>query len=117
MKINNQFKALFNPFKRQLAVAYGSVISSHTFKDMEEWVEVYFNGDQFHPNYLHVQIDYDEHLQLLFYPRQEYDESLHEEDGVYFHSSNMDNIPKSIKLVYDDKTWNEEYEKLLEYIS
>ncbi len=114
MKINNKFKALYNPFNRKLAVLYGNHISNHTFAEMEEWVEVYFNGDINHPNYLHVQLDYDESLQLLFYPRQENDESLHEDEGVYFNSLYMNEIPDSIKLIYDDNTWNQEYDKLVD---
>ena len=68
MKPNNKFKALYNPFTRNLLVMYGDAITEHTFEDVDEWTTVSFDGDENHPNYLHIQLDYDETFQLLFYP-------------------------------------------------
>jgi len=108
-----EFKAVFNPFTKELAVLYGNAVSTYTFEDIEEWTKVSFNGDEEHPNYLHIQLDYDECLQLLFYPRVDNDESLHEELGTYFHSIEMDKIPEQIKLVYHQQEYEDELEKLL----
>lgn len=99
---NNKFKAVFNPFLRKLGVLYGTGISIHEFEDIEEWVKISFNADSDEPQYLHVQLDYDECLQLLFYPRVDGDQSLNEPLGVYFNSNHMDNVPECIKLVYND---------------
>lgn len=107
--INNKFKAIFNPFNRRLAVLYGDCITEHTFEDIEEWFTVSFNGSSNHPNYLHIQLDYDESLQLLFYPREEGDPSLHEDKGVYFNSSDMNKIPNELTIVYNDSEWNKAY--------
>lgn len=112
MKIDNNFQALFNPFIKQLAVQYGNTVSNYTFEEIEEWTKISFNGDPEHPNYLHVQLDYDECLQLLFYPRQDNDESLHEDEGVYFYSNDMNDVPDKIKLIYNDIDWEREYNKL-----
>ena len=111
-KPNNNFKAIFNPFTKKLAVLYGNCVSVYTFEEIEEWTKVSFNGDIEHPNYLHIQLDYDEELQLLFYPRVDNDPSLHEDLGVYFHSSDMQNISNKIKLFYDNNSWQEAFEKL-----
>lgn len=113
MAINNIFQAIFNPFTKQLAVLYGNCVSNYIFIETEEWTKISFNGDASHPNYLHVQLDYDESLQLLFYPREDNDSSLHEEHGSYFNSCAMDDIPPNIKLVYNDSEWDNEYEKIL----
>ena len=113
MPINNKFKAIFNPFTRQLAVLYGNDITEHTFEDIEAWTKISFNADEKHPNYLHIQLDYDESLQLLFYPRQDGDESLHEDKGVYFNSNEMKKIPKELVIVYNDEDWDKEYKKLI----
>jgi hypothetical protein len=110
--VNNVFKAVYNPFNRQLAVLYGTTITENYFIETEEWTKVSFNGDDNHPNYLHIQIDYDECFELLFYPREDNDSSLHEDLGVYFYSSNMDKIPENIKLVYNDLEYNNEVNKL-----
>lgn len=111
-KPNNKFKAIFNPFTKMLAVLYGDCVSVYTFEEIEEWTKISFNGDDNHPNYLHVQLDYDECLQLLFYPRVDYDESLHEDLGVYFNSTRMQNVPEEITLVFDEITWKREFEEL-----
>jgi hypothetical protein len=110
--INPKFKAVYNPFNRKLAVLYGNEITVYEFSDLEEWTKISYNGDENHPNYLHIQLDYDESLQLLFYPRQDNDESLHEDQGVYFNSNFMNAIPKEIKIVYNDIHWDREYNKL-----
>ena len=111
--INNNFKAVYNPFTRDLAVEYGSKITEYTFESGEEWVKISFNGDQEHPNYLHVQLDYDECLQLLFYPRVDGSELLNEESSVCFFSENMVNIHQAIKIVYNDSDYKQEVKKLV----
>ena len=109
---NNEFKAVFNPFTKELAVRYGNDITHHTFEETEEWVCISFDANANHPNYLHVQIDYDESLQLLFYPRTEDSESLNEELGIYFNSNMMDEIPDKIILAYNDQDFQKEVENL-----
>lgn len=101
--VNNQFTAVFNPFNLELKVKYGDSVMHYQFAARDGWVKISFNGDRDHPNYLHIQLDYDEELQLLFYPRRANDESLHENLGVYFHSMDMDKVPEQITLVYNDK--------------
>ena len=64
--IKPDFKAVYNIFTKELAVLYGDKISHYIFEDTEEWTKISFNGDESHPNYLHVQVDYDEAFQLLF---------------------------------------------------
>jgi len=113
LKPNNNFKALYNPFIRKLAVLYGDTVSTYTFSDVEEWTKVSFNGDENHPNYLHIQIDYDECFQLLFYPRVDNNNSLHESLGKYFNSSRMNDIPECITLIYSEYEWQNKYNELL----
>lgn len=113
--IRNKFKALFNPFTKQLAVLYGNCVSNYTFQEEEEWTKISFDGDANNPSYLHVQLDYDGCLQLLFYPRQDNDPSLNENLGTYFNSTQIksNSIPKNIKLIYDDEEWGKEYLNLV----
>lgn len=111
--VNPEFKAIYNIFTRQLAVAYGDTTSLYTFKDQVEWTKISFNGNQDHPNYLHVQLDYDETAQLLFYPREDGDQYLHEDLGTYFNSGFMDELPEKIKLIYNDIQWEKELDELL----
>lgn len=113
MKINKNFKAIYNVFTQELAVLYGDAISMYKFESIEEWTKISYNGDSDHPNYLHVQSDYDEHFQLLFYPRQDNDSSLHEEEGTYFNSIEMNKIPENIKIVYSDYEFGDSLKELL----
>lgn len=110
--INPVFKAVYNIFNRRLAVLYGNKISMYTFSEQEEWTKISFNGDQDHPHYLHVQLDYDEHAQLLFYPREDGSESLNEDKATCFYSCAMNEIPDNLVLVYDDDQFNREMSKL-----
>lgn len=111
IKIISKFKAIYNPYLRRLVVKYGNSITEYFFNETEEWVEIYFNGDVNNPNYLHVQIDYDETFQLLFYPRIEGDESLNEEFGTYYNSGRKIK-PRNVKMVYTEKEYEEAVEKL-----
>jgi len=116
--IKNEFKAIYNPYIRKLAVAFGNTITTHSFEDEEEWTKISYNGDEDHPNYLHVQLDYDETFQLLFYPRKDNDSSLHEDLGSYYNSgmkigdeyyANSENI----KLVHSDEEFLYEWDEFL----
>lgn len=111
--INPNFEAIFNIFTKQLAVLYGDTISTYTFVEEEEWTKASFNGDENHPNYLHIQVDYDECFQLLFYPREYGSSSLNEKDGTYYNSNDMHIIPSNLKLVYNNHEWDREWENLL----
>ena len=106
IKPNNKFKAVFNPFTKELSVKYGNLTSEYVFTDLDEWTRISFNGDDKHPNYLHIHLHYDENLQLLFYPRTDDNKNLNESVGVYFNSSDMKNIPSQIKIVYTDDDYN-----------
>lgn len=110
--IKSNFKAIFNIFTKKLAVLYGDCISHYTFTDQEEWTKISFNGDENNPNYLHVQVDYDEEFQLLFYPREDGDPDLHEGEGTYFHSIAMNIIPKNLTIVCNDLDFNMAISKL-----
>ena len=110
-KPNPNFKAIYNPYTRELVVKYGNAIIEHIFSDYEEWVKISYNDDENHPNYLHVQLDYDEMLQLLFYPRVDGDDDLHEDLGSYFHYGS-ERSP-NITLVYTDKEMSIERLKLI----
>lgn len=114
--IIDKFKAVYNIFTRQLAVLYGDCLSTYTFEDMEEWTKVSFNGDTSHPNYLHIQSDYDESFQLLFYPREDGSPDLNEDKGTYFYSMEMDKVPENLKIVFNDDEYDEEY-RILESLS
>jgi len=110
---SNDFKAIFNPFNRQLVVKYGGVVREHFFDEISEWHCFTHGADK--DLFLHVQLDYDESLQLLFYPRVDNDpeESLNEDMGVYFNSNDMDNIPDKISIVLNDADFNKEVETFL----
>jgi len=108
----NDFKAVYNPFTKELSVVYGEVKTEHTFKDIEEWTKVSFGGDDNHPNYLHIQLDYDETCQLIFYPRVDDNESLHESLSTSFNSGYMNEIPNKIKIVYNDEEYKQEVKKI-----
>ena len=100
--VNNRFIAVYNPFTKELAVEYGKCITTYTFVEDDEWCKVSFNGDQDHPNYLHIQLDYDECLQLIFYPREDGDSSLHENMVYSFYSMEMNKIPDCIHIAFND---------------
>lgn len=111
-KPNNKFRAIYNPYTRNLLVSYGSELTEHTFEAQEEWHCVNFNADNTHPNYLHIQLDYDENCQLIFYSRVEGSESLNESLTKSFQSGGK--CSKCIKIVHDDNQWNRE---LIRHIS
>ena len=100
--INNKFKAVFNPFNRNLTVLYGDCLTEYVFEELDEWTKISFNGDRDHPNYLHVHLHYDEGLQLIFYPREDGDRELHEDQCVTFNSIYMNVIHDNLKIVYND---------------
>ena len=81
----NKFKAVFNPFTRELAVLYGNKISNYTFPELDSWVAISLDGNAEKEQYLHVHLDYDERLQLLFYPRIDGDEELNEKFGSFYY--------------------------------
>ena len=110
MKPNNKFKAVYNPIIRQLAVIYGDVVFEHEFEEYEEWVKITHPDN--YKQYLHIQLDYDNHLQLLFYPRIEGDESLHEDMGVYLHYGTQETYPDNISIVFTDAIYELELKRL-----
>jgi hypothetical protein len=110
--IKGNFRAVYNIFNKKIAVLYGDCISHHIFEEDEEWIKFSFNGNPNHPNYLHTQIDYDECFQLLFYPRKDGDQSLHEDLGTFFNSSKMEEIPGNLMIVYNDEEFEKELSKL-----
>lgn len=109
MEVKNQFKAIFNPYTKELIVQYGdkggAQITYYKFDDLDEWTCINYNCDPDQPYYLHTHLDYDETLQLLFYPRKDNDESLHEDLGSYYNSGEKINS-KNIKLVQNDREWD-----------
>ena len=98
MKANPEFKAIYNPYNRQLLVSYGDTVTEYFFKEESEWVKISFNGDEYHPNYLHVQLDYDECMQLIFYPRVDGSSSLNEHITEQYQTCDDDN-PDNITIV------------------
>lgn len=110
--IIDKFKAVYNIFTRQLAVLYGDCLSTYMFEDIDEWTKVSFNGDANHPNYLHIQSDYDESFQLLFYPREDKSHNLNEDKGTYFNSNEMCKVPENLKIVFNDDEYDEEVRAL-----
>ena len=113
-KIKYKFKAIYNPYTRELAVKFGSHITYNKFDEEEEWCIVNWNGDENNPNYLHIQIDYDENFQLLFYPRIDGKNSLNEHLGTYYNSENKKkDQPKNVKIVHTDREWDLQLEKFL----
>lgn len=105
--INNNFKAIFNPFTRELAVLYGNKISTHIFEELCEWCKISFNGDKTHPSYLHVHLDYDECLQLIFYPREAGNESLNENlVKAWYTEDNINSEFEEISIVFNDRKFN-----------
>lgn len=107
-----EFKAVYNPYNRRLAVKYGSSITTYKFEEEEEWVAISYNADEDHPNYLHIQLDYDLGLQLLFYPRVEDSESFNEGLGTYFYSGRNE-VPSNIRLCFNDKEFNYNFRDFL----
>ena len=72
------FYAVYNPYIRKLTTFYGTNVDVYFFTDDCEWTTVYYNDEE-NSRFLHVHLDYDETCQLIFYSRQDNDESLHEE--------------------------------------
>lgn len=73
-----------------------------------------YNGDDTQPYYLHIQLDYDESLQLLFYPREDGSDSLNESEGTYYNSDyELEDNPENIVLVFNDREWDR---KLLTFL-
>jgi hypothetical protein len=108
-----EFRAIYNPYTRHLIVRYGSVITEHYFEEAEEWCKISFNGDEDHPNYLHIQLDYDECMQLLFYPRADGCESLHESEGSYYYTCEPEKNSENIKIVHNKEQHNRELREFL----
>lgn len=103
----SEFKAIFNPFTRNLLVRYGDALIEGYFENIEEWTEIYFNNDNEQPYYLHVQLDYDETLQLLFYPRVEGSQDLNEDLGSYYNTENgLVSDSEQIHIVLNDYDWD-----------
>lgn len=102
----SKFKAIYNPYTRHLTVLYGNEISDCTFTDQEEWAIISYNGDTDHPCFLHIQLDYDETCQLIFYPRVEGSDSLNE----HLSNSWTSDEQKSdcIKIVHTDEQYLKE---------
>ena len=98
------FKAVFNPYTRELIILYGSTITHHYFEDIEERTYAEYGEDK--PQYLHIQLDYDENFQLLFYPRVNESESLNESIGTYWYPTRV-RKSKRIKIAQNDVQWNE----------
>jgi hypothetical protein len=111
MKANPEFKAIYNPYNRQLLVSYGDTVTEYFFEEIEEWVKISFNGDENHPNYLHIQLDYDECMQLLFYPRVDGSENLNERIATFYNSGDDDN-PENVIIVHNDNQLEEAKERV-----
>lgn len=112
--LKTEFKAIYNPYTRELAVRYGQAIIYHQFEDQEEWVAMSYDDDHTQPYFLHIQLDYDETLQLLFYPRKDGDDSLNEPEGTYYNSGLPSyDLPENIVFVHNDKEWDH---KLLTFL-
>jgi hypothetical protein len=114
MKPIAKFKAVYNPYLRHLVVKYGNSITEHTFEEVEEWCCINYNANEKHPNYLHIQLDYDETFQLLFYPRIEGDEFPQGDVGTYYNSGEKVK-PRNIRIVHTDEQYDEAIKKLGEY--
>ena len=114
---NNNFKAVYNPFNRKLSILYGSCITTYFFEDMKEWTKVSFNGDNNHPNYLHIQLDYDEEMQLIVYSRVDGSDQLNEHLTESLHSNSMNECSKKIKVSYNDREFNEALSELEKELS
>lgn len=114
IKPEPNFMAIYNPYLKQLTVKYGTGITTLIFKSTEEWGKISFNADENNPRYLHVQIDYDETFQLLFYPRVDNNESLHENLGTFYNSGEVDK-PKNIKIVHTDEEHDQAVLALSDY--
>jgi hypothetical protein len=112
MKANKNFKAVFNVFNYSLAIKYGTYKTYYFFTDLDEWVAFSLNGDDDNPLYLDVHLHYDESLQLIFYPKIEGEMYSKQNDVVAFDSSNMNNIPEQIKIVYSNKEFDLEESKI-----
>lgn len=110
--IKNKFKAIYNPYTRNLLVRYGKALIEHQFEDVEEWVVISFNNNESSKYFLHVQLDYDETFQLLFYPRKEGSDDLNERYGSYYNSEARK--PRNIKLVHTDREWDQKLSSFLE---
>lgn len=100
----SEFKAIYNPYTRQLLVRYGKSLIEHTFEDLEEWVIINYDDNPDQPYFLHVQLDYDEMMQLLFYPRTDGDDSLNENLGSYYNSPDV--TSENICIVHNDYEWD-----------
>jgi len=111
--IKPDFKAIYNPYTRNLLVRYGDALIERFFEETEEWTIVNFNNEENNPYYLHIQLDYDENFQLLFYPRYANTSDLNENYGTYYNSENNEN-PSEIKLIHTDREWDNSVKTFLE---
>ncbi len=57
--------------------------------------------------------NYDESMQLLFYPRVEGSESLNESLGTYYNTNKVNEIPEQLRIVHNDDEFDEEYKSFL----
>lgn len=114
MKPITKFYAVYNPYTRCLVVKYGNGITQHFFEEIEEWVCVNYNSDESSPYYLHIQMDYEESFQLLFYPRVEGSEDLNEKLGTYYNSAEKIK-PRNIKIVHTEEQYNKALRDLGDY--
>lgn len=119
-KPNNKFKAVFNPYSRELFVKYGTGELRHQFESECEWTSLSLNGDDNQPHYLHIQLDYDEELQLIFYARvdhptnTEISERFNEGYTKSWCSARKRNS-RSIKIVNGDEQFEEEVSKITHF--
>lgn len=102
------YKIIFNPYSLQIAVKYRDEVTVSYFRENSEWLIVGY--DKKYVNYLHIQVDYDNCLQLIVYPRQINKENDYNEDSVWY--SNGEFKSRKIKIVSSDAEFEKELNKL-----
>lgn len=112
--VEPDFRAVFNPFNRQLAVKYGTSTMDIVFDVLDEWATVYFSDDETENRFLHIHLDYDEELGLLFYPRTKGEDDLNEDLGTFYNSSaQIDTWSHRLRLAYTNAEFDRQCAEFL----
>lgn len=99
------FKALFNPYTRELLVKYKDYYELIQFEETDEWGVVWSGGVHESNEYLHIHLHYDEVMQLIVYQRS-LNSSDYETSKAEIWNSRDGNSGGNIRVVNSDLEWD-----------
>ena len=99
-----EFKAVFNPFTREVAVRYGTHVQRIQFTSLDDDIDrVWYNGE-YKGNYcLHVAIQWREGLELVITPRVHPEHTANvDQFRVVYTTAEFLNVPEQMVIAHTD---------------